>query len=191
MHARNQWNRATGVVLGAIGVLLIVFFIVGLAPAAIRAGDTDAHIAGDASMALMIFGPVFVVVALFTLACAWSLWRGMRGAAALGAIWVAAAGLYVMSALSGYGNALWMIQVAVLDSARLSVRWPYVYSDPYPDANEIGTPPASFPSARLDDLLFWLPAVVVIGAIVVAVLLLAGWIHSMRTDRRASVDLEH
>jgi len=183
MEDHNRWHRAAGVVLAATGVFLLACTVVGLAPAVADLGAGDAHLAGDASMTLMIAGPMLAVVVLFTLWCAWLLWGGWRGASALALVWIAAAGFYAGSALTGFGNVLWAVRTVVIEPDRLLVRWPYLYWDPFLGSNVIGTPMESLPYGRLDDVAFWLPGVIAVVAIAVAVLLLAGWIGGRPAGR--------
>ena len=183
MKTRYRWDRAAGAALAATGGFLLVFAVVGLAPAVADLGAGDEHVAGDATMTLMIAGPMLAVVVLFTLYCAWQLWRGSHGATALALVWIAAAGSYAGSALAGFGNVLWAVRTVVLEPDRLLVRWPYLYWDPFLGSNVIGTPMESLPYGRLDDVTFWLPGVIALAAITVAVLLLAGWIGGRPAGR--------
>ena len=107
--------------LAVTGVFLLVFTVAGLAPAVSDLGSTDEHLAGDATMTLMIAGPMLAVVILATLGCAWLLWRGWRGARALALVWIVGAGLFAAQDLGGGGHtslarviALVAIAVAVL-----------------------------------------------------------------------------
>ena len=100
MKSRRRWDRAAGAVLAVTGVFLLVFTVVGLAPAVSNLGSTDEHLAGDATMTLMIFGPMLAVVVLSTLGCAWLLWRGWRGAKALALVWIVGAGLFAAQDLA-------------------------------------------------------------------------------------------
>ena len=121
MKTRRRLDMAAGAVLAVTGVFLLVFTVVGLAPAVSNLGARDEHLAGDATMTLMIAGPMLAVVVLATLGCAWLLWRGWRGAKALALVWVVGAWLFAAQDLSGGGNsglagviAMAAIAVAVL-----------------------------------------------------------------------------
>ena len=176
MTTPNRWHRAAGAVLAAVGVFMLAFTVVGLAPAVSDLGAGDSHVAGDASMTLLIAGPILAVVVLFTLCCAWLLWRGWRGATALALVWILAAGSYAWSALDGFGNVLWAIRTVIVEPDRLLLRWPYLYWDPFLGSDVSGTPIDALPYGRLDDVMFWLPGVIALAVIAVAVLLLVGWI---------------
>jgi len=128
MKTRNRWDRAAGAVLAVTGGFLLAFTVVGLAPAVadLRAGD--AHLAGDATMTLMIAGPMLAVVVLSTLWCAWLLWRGWRGATALALTWIVAAGLFArgtLSAETSYGPVdpwtFWLARVLAIAAIAVAV----------------------------------------------------------------------
>jgi len=176
VKTRRRWDRAAGAALAVTGVILLVFTVVGLAPAVSNLGAWDEHLAGDATMTLMIAGPMLAVVVLSTLGCAWLLWRGWRGARSLALVWIVAAGLFAAQALAGFGNVLWAVRAVVLEPDRLLIRWPYLYWNPFLGSDVSGTPTESLPFGRLDDITFWLPGVIALAAIAVAVLLLAGWV---------------
>ena len=176
MKTRRRWDRAAGAVLAITGVFLLVFTVVGLAPAVSDLGSTQGHLADEAVLNLAIFGPMLAVVILATLGCAWLLWRGWRGARALVLVWIVGAGLFAAQALVGFGNVLWAVRAVVLEPGRLLVRWPHLYWDPFLGSDVSGTPTEDLPYGRLDDITFWLPGVIAMAAIVVAVLLLAGWV---------------
>lgn len=174
MKTRRRWERAAGAVLFVAAAFLLVFTVVGLAPAVANLGAENEHLAGDATMTLMIAGPMLTIVVVFTLACAWLLWRGRHGARRLALAWIVAAGLFAAQALAGFGNVLWAVRAIVLEPDRLLVRWPFLYWDPFLGSNVSGTPTESLPYGRLDDIAFWLPGVIALVAIAVAVLLFAG-----------------
>jgi hypothetical protein len=121
MKTRRRWDRASGAVLAITGVFLLVFTVVGLAPAVSDLGSTQGHLADEAVLNLAIFGPMLAVVVLSTLGCAWLLWRGWRGARALALVWIVGAGLFAAQDLAGGGDtclsrviAMAAIAVAVL-----------------------------------------------------------------------------
>ena len=82
METRRRWDMAAGAVLAVTGAFLLVYTVVGLAPSVSNLGAGDEHLAGDAMMTMVFFGPMLAIVVLFTLGCAWLLWRGWRGATA-------------------------------------------------------------------------------------------------------------
>jgi hypothetical protein len=120
MKTRRRWDRAAGAVLAATGVFLLGFTVVGLAPAVSNLGSADEHLAGDATMTLMIAGPMLAVVVLATLGCAWLIWRGRRGARALVLVWVVGAGLFAAQDLGGGGNT-WLARVIAVAAIAVAV----------------------------------------------------------------------
>ena len=128
MKTRNSMHRAAGVVLAVTGGFLLVFTAVGLAPAVSDLGAGDSHLAGDATITLMIAGPVLAAVVLSTLCCAWLLWRGSRGATVLALVWVVTAGLFARGTLSadiGYGPVdpwtFWLARVLAIAAIAVTV----------------------------------------------------------------------
>ncbi len=172
----NRPERAAGAVLAVAGVSLLFFTVVGLAPHVPDLGSANTSLAGAATMTLLIAGPMLAIVVLFTLACARMLWCGRRGAVTLTLVWIVAGGLFAAQALAGFGNVLWAIRAAVLEPARLLVRWPYLYWDPFLGSDVSGTPTEALPFGRIDDISFWLPGVIAVAAIGVALLLAMGWV---------------
>jgi hypothetical protein len=120
MKTRRRWDRAAGAVLAVTGVFLLVFTVVGLAPAVSDLGSTDEHLAGDATMTLMILGPMLAVVVVATLGCAWLLWRGWRGAKALVLAWIVGAGLFAAQDLGGGGHT-WVARVIAVAAVAVAV----------------------------------------------------------------------
>jgi hypothetical protein len=107
-------------VLAVTGVFLLVFTVVGLAPHVSRLGSTNEHLAGDATLTLMIAGPMLTAVVLATLGCAGMLWRRWRGARALALVWIAGAGLFAAQDLGGGGNT-WLARVIALAAIAVAV----------------------------------------------------------------------
>lgn len=120
MKTRRRWDRAAGAVLAVTGVFLLGFTVVGLAPAVSNLGSNDEHLAGDATMTLMIAGPMLTVVVLSTLGCAWLLWRGWRGARVLALVWIVGAGLFAAQDLGGGGNT-WLARVIAMAAIAVAV----------------------------------------------------------------------
>jgi hypothetical protein len=167
-------ERAAGAVLFATGAALALYTVVGLAPRMADLGSASPPVHGNAVMTLMIAGPVFLLVILATVACGWLLWRGRSGARTFAVAWILVGGLFAAQALAGFGNVLWAVRTAVAEPDRLLVRWPYLYWDPFLGSSVSGTPTESLPFGRLDDIAFWLPGVIAVAAVAVAVLLVAG-----------------
>ena len=120
MKTRRRWDKAAGAVLAVTGVFLLGFTVVGLAPAVSNLGSTNEHLAGDATMTLMIAGPMLALVVLATLGCGWLLWRGWRGAKALGVVWIIGAGLFAAQDLGGGGNT-WLARVIAIAAIAVAV----------------------------------------------------------------------
>lgn len=186
METRRRWAMAAGAVLAVTGAFLLVYTVVGLAPSVSNLGAGDEHLAGDAMMTMVFFGPMLAIVVLFTLGCAWLLWRGWRGATALAFVWIVAAGLYCWTMLTGFSNVLWAVRAVVLEPSRLLVHWPYLYWDPFLGTDVSGTPVENLPYGRLDDVAFWLPGIVAVGALLVVCFLLAGWATGLVRGARPS-----
>jgi hypothetical protein len=103
-----------------MGVFLLVFTVVELAPAVSNLGSTNEHLAGDATLTLMIAGPMLTAVVLATLGCAWMLWRGWRGARALALVWIVGAGLFAAQDLAGGGNT-WLARAIAVAAMAVAV----------------------------------------------------------------------
>jgi hypothetical protein len=76
-------------------------------------GSSNEHLAGDATVTLLIAGPMLKIAVLSTLGCAWLLWRGWGGAKALALVWIVGAGLFAAQDLGGGGNT-WLARVIAL-----------------------------------------------------------------------------
>ncbi len=120
MKTHRRWERAAGAVLAVTGVSLLVFTVVGLAPAVSNLGSGNVHLAGDATMTLLIAGPMLTAVVLATLGCAWMLWRGWRGAWALALVWIVGAGLFAAQDLGGGGNT-WLARAIAVAAIAVAV----------------------------------------------------------------------
>ena len=120
MKTRRRWEKAAAALLAVTGLFLLGFTVVGLAPAVSNLGSTNEHLAGDATMTLMIAGPMLAAVVLATLGCAWLLWRGWRGARALALLWIVGAGMFAWQDLAGGGNT-WLSRVIAMAAIALAV----------------------------------------------------------------------
>lgn len=116
-------------------------------------------------------GLVLGGVGLLTLFLAVWLWRRGRGARVFAATWVVVAGLFSWIMLWRPGNVLWAIWIMIFEPDAWSVRWPYFSWNAY--------------LGRLDDVFFWLSGIVAVGALLVACLLLAGWITARAEGARS------
>ena len=186
MGTRSRTDRAAGAIIAFEGLFLLVLAAGTLARALPDLGSADPHLAGDAGMALLIGGFPIGVAGLLTLFLALRLWRRRPGATVFAEAWVAVAGLFSLAMITGFENAMWAVRAIVLEPARLLVRWPYLYWNPFLGSDVSGAPVEGYPSARLDDPFFWFPAIVAVGALLVACLLLAGSIASRARVARSS-----
>ena len=121
MQTRRRWEKSAGVVLAVTGVVLLGFTVIGLAPAVSNLGSTNEHLAGDATLTLMIAGPILEVAVLSTLGCAWFLWRGWRGARALALVWIVGAGLFAAQDRGGGGTGTWITPVILVAAVAVAV----------------------------------------------------------------------
>jgi hypothetical protein len=191
MEADSRSNRAAGAILATVGVLVLGLVAVAVPDVLPDLGANDEHLAGDALMAV-VFGYVPLMVAgLLTLLSAWLLWRGRPGARVFASALVSVAGLFSWIMLTGFGNILWAVRIIVFEPDALLVRWPYLYYDPFVGSPGpggfpvLGTPVEQLPSASLDNLGFWFPGIVAIGALAVAGLLLASGIATRARGARS------
>ena len=103
-------------------------------------------------------------------------WRGSSGGVALALLWVSLAGLACAITFIATGNILSAVRMILVESGGWSVFWP-----------ELQIYPASGGTwfSRLDDVTFWIPGIVAVGAFLVAAFLLAGWIADRARDARS------
>ena len=172
----SRTDRAAGAVLALEGLFLLVLGPATVAQALPLWLSTDPIVSFEIGLPRVLSGLALTLFGLLTLVLAWRLWRGGPAARVVATGLVALAGLYAGTALSGFGNVLWAMRSLVADPDRLLLRWPYLYWDPFLGSNVSGTPVENFPSGRLDDIAFWFPGLVALGALLVAAMLLAGWI---------------
>ena len=185
MGTRSRTDRAAGAIIAFEGLFLLVLAAGTLARALPDLGSADPHVAGDAGMAVFIGGFPIGVAGLLTLFLALRLWRERPGAKVFAAALAAVAGLYSATMLTGFGNVLWAVRIIVFEPAAWLVRWPYLYWNPFLGTNVSGTPVESYPYGRLDDVAFWFPGIVAVGALLVACFLLAGWIAGRARGARS------
>jgi hypothetical protein len=167
MDARTRCDRAAAAILAFVGVGLLGGAAATFAIAApFLLGAEGEHIAGDATPWVMIVSLPQAIGALLTLLAAWLLWNGRPGGATLALVWVGLAGLATGMTYVATGNILSAVRMIVVESAHgWSVDWPTL---------AIATPDQGTYYSRLDDVTFWLPAFVALGALIVAGLLLTG-----------------
>jgi hypothetical protein len=169
MGTRSRTDRAAGAILAFEGLFL-------LAPAAGAVARALPGLGSGGKPGFMAFsdfvnGLVLAGVGLLTLFLAVWLWRRGPGARVFAATWVVVAGLYAWGMLWRGGNVLWAIWIMIVEPDTWGVRWPYFSWNVY--------------LGRLDDVFFWLPGIVAVGALLVACLLLAGWITARAQGARS------
>jgi hypothetical protein len=169
MGTRSKTDRAAGAILAFEGLLLLV---VAAGPVAQALPDLGSG-GRPSFMTLSYFVDGFVVggAGLLTILLAVRLWRRGPGARIFAATWVVIAGLYSWITLSRGGNVLWAIRIMIFEPDAWLVRWPYFRWNVF--------------GPRLDDVVFWLPGIVAVGALLVACLLLAGWITARAQGARS------
>jgi len=157
---------------GIVGLMLVRYLP--------ELGSADAHLAGDAALSLILAAPIAVGgLAVGTLAVL--VWRGSSGARRVAAGAAAVATVLVAASTASYGNPMWVVREFLLARGGMSVEWPYWVYDPF-GARGAGDAVSRFPNGRLDDIGFWYPAIVALGALLVGGLLLAGWIARRRAS---------
>lgn len=176
MGTRRRTDRAAGAILAFEGLFLLVLAAGAVTRALPDLASGDPILVGEIGIFWFLGGIAIGVAGLVTLFVALLLWRGRAGARVLAAAWVALAGLYSATMLTGFGNVLWAVRIIVFEPDAWLVRWPRLYWNPFLGTDVSGTPVESFPYGRLDDVAFWFPGIVAVGALLVACLLLAGWI---------------
>ena len=168
METRRRTDRAAAVVLAAIGVALMVLVVIAVAGALPRMrGDEGEHAAGETVVAVVLFLTPVVIGGLVTLRLARLLWRGRPMGRPLAVVWAAVVGFACLLMVRANWSALHAASVILFEGGMVSSRWPV-----------LGVQPASFADGpyyyRVDDMSFWMPAILAVAVLVVAGLLLAG-----------------
>lgn len=171
METRMETDRAAAVVLALGGVALLSSAALTFAqalPAVL--GAEGEHMAGDATLWVMVISLPMAVGGLVALLSARLLWRSSPMGGTVALAWVALAGLVCVFLTTSPGNILYAARVVLLESGTWSLSWPM-----------LGVQSASFTEGAtyfgyLDRVTFWIPGIVAVGAFLVVSLLLAGWI---------------
>ena len=171
MDTSRRTERATAVIVGLETVLVAAFLALDLVRKAPALASGEAHRGGEAWLAVWLIDAPIVLLVLFAARVAVRLFRGTGGRTGAWTL-VAFAGAVTAVAVTGYGNALWALGMALTHPERLILRWPLLYEDPFAGTNTTGTPLDELPSARLDEVGFWLPAAALVGGLLIAALLL-------------------
>ena len=179
MGTRRRMDRAAAVVLAVTGVVVLVFVaVVSVATLAYAAsprmpGDEGEHAVGETVLAVVFFLSPVVVGGLIALLAARMLWRDRRMGRPVAVVWVAVVGLACVLLAMVSGNVLHAARVVVFEAGMTSFRWPV-----------LGVQPANFTDGpyyyHLDDFVFWMPGIGVVVALLLACLLLAGWVAERR-----------
>jgi hypothetical protein len=174
-------NRAAAAILAVVGVAVVAWVAVAVVDALPAIASDNPRQRDGALFGLILIGIPVLVGGLLTLLFARRLWYGHRRARTLALVWVVAAGL-VSWITSGFGTILWAVRIMILFPGAWSVDWPYLYYNPFLESPApggvpvVGTPADQLPSVRLDNVYFWLPGIIAVGALAVAGLLMASWI---------------
>lgn len=168
MGTRRRTDRAAAVVLAAISLAMLVFVAIAVAEALPRMrGDEGEHAAGETIFSVVLFLTPVVVGGLATLLVARLLWRGRPMGRPLAVVWVAVVAFACLLMVRANWSALHAASVILFEGGMVSSRWPV-----------LGVQPASFADGpyyyRVDEIWFWMPAILAVGALLVAGLLLAG-----------------
>lgn len=169
MGTPSRTDRAAGAILAFEGLFLLAPAAGAVAQALPGLGSGGKP--GFIALSDFVSGLVLGGVGLLTLFLAVWLWRRGRGARVFAATWVVVAGLFSWIMLWRPGNVLWAIWIMIFEPDAWSVRWPYFSWNVY--------------LGRLDDVFFWLSGIVAVGALLVACLLLAGWITARADGARS------
>lgn len=191
MEARSRFDRAAAAILAVVGGSVLGWVAIAVVDAFPAIASDNPRQRDGALFGLILIGIPVAVGGLLTLLFARLLWRGHPRARALALVWVAAAGL-ASWITSSFGTILWAVRIMVLYPDALSVRWPYLYYNPFYESPPpggspvVGTPIDQLPSAHLDSAYFWVPGIVAVGVLAVAGLMLASRIASMTRRARSS-----
>ncbi len=176
MEAHSRTDRAAGVILALEGSVILASSAVMAARIGPFLAATEPAAQAQVPMILILNVLPAGIGGVLALLAAWRLWRARPGARSLALVWAVGAGLVSAILLTSYGSLAWVLQALVFERDRARFDWPWFRYDPFLGTNVVGTPLEQLPGARLDSIYFWFPAVVAIGAAVVAGLLLAAWI---------------
>lgn len=175
MASRSRWDQAASLTLSAVGFSLLVVSLPTLArllPDLL--GAEGEHMAGDATLFVLIVVVPLAFAGLITLLVARLVWRGSRNGVALGLLWVGLAWLACAAATAGSGNLLSFARAMVLESGSWSLSWP--------ELGVTGSDGATY-YGSLDDPTFWIPGIVAVGALAVACFLLGALLRDERGPR--------
>jgi hypothetical protein len=178
MATRSRTDRAAAVILGIVGVALLSSAAVTFAPTlpAILGAEGE-HMAGDAKFWLLLTSLPMTVGALIVLPSARKLWRSSPLGRALALAFVVFAGVVCVFLTTSPGNILYAAKGILLESGSWSLRWPMLGVAGVDGATYYG---------YLDNVLFWIPGIVALGALLVTCILLAGWIAGRARVARSS-----
>ena len=178
MGTRSRTDRAAAVILVIVGVALLSSAAVTFVPElpAILGAEGE-HMAGDATLWVLLTSLPMTVGGLIVLASARKLWRSSPLGRALALAFVVFAGLACTLVAAGYGNILSAAKGILLESGSWSLSWPMLGVTGVDGATYYG---------YLDNVTFWIPGIVALCALLVTCLLLAGWIAGRARVARSS-----
>ncbi len=156
----SRWLLCAAVVLTMVGGSLLVVALIQLVRVLpLLLGSEGEHMAGDAMLWVIVVAIPHAVGGSLALGAAWLLRRGSPGGAALAGAWVGLAGLASVVLWQSTGNLVGALRMLLFEAdGGWSFHWPTLIVSGY--------------SFYLDDVLFWTPGIVAVGALVVGVLLL-------------------
>jgi len=169
MGTRHRADRAAAVVLALGGVALLSSAALTFAQAlpAILGAEGE-HMAGDATLWVMLVSLPMTIAGLLTLLSALMLWRSSPLGETVALAWVALAGLVCVALTASSGNILYAARVVLLESGTWSLEGPML------GVQSASVSEGSTYYGYLDDVTFWIPGIVAVGALLVATFLLAG-----------------
>ena len=178
MGTRSRSDRAAAVILGIVGVALLSSAAVTFAPTlpAILGAEGE-HMAGDATLWVLLIGLPMTVGGLIVLASARKLWRSSPLGRVLALAFVVFGGVVCVFLTSSPGNILYAAKGILLESRSWSLSGPMLGVTAVDGAPYYG---------YLDNVLFWIPGIVALCALLVTCLLLAGWIAGRARVARSS-----
>jgi hypothetical protein len=176
-------DRAAGVAIAMIGALLAALVVEVLLRSLPDLGSPDPHLAGDATMTLIVAGLPLAMAAAAALGVALLLWRGKAGGRPAAAV-VALLALAFSWVYNGFGSVVWLARTWLSQPEALVLDWPLWRWNPWYAMPDVILPPRElWPSGRLDTLDFWLPGLLAIAA---ALALLFLGIGAVRRNGRRS-----